>query len=77
MHAARGVEVGTPGNQEAEEVVVDAVQAHAELLGCLVDHRSDVDVLAEAAAADQVNGDLAELVVRERQLHHQRVGRLA
>ena len=77
MHAAFGVEVGAPGDQEGEEVLGDAVQADAERVLRLVDHRADVEVLAEAGALHELDGHRAEFVVAERQFHQQGVRGLA
>ena len=77
MHAALGVEVRAPGDEEGEEVLGDAVQADAQRVLRLVDHRADVEVLAEAGALHQLDRHLAEFVVAERQFHEQGVGGLA
>ena len=75
--AALGVDVLAERNAEDDDIGVEVVEADSDRLGALVDDRSQVDVLAQPIATQELDGDLGELLGRLADLHHQEARRRA
>ncbi len=63
------VDVIAEGQGDDHEVVLEVVEPHADDLARLVDGGTHVGVLAEAVAAQQLDGERHQLVHRARQVH--------
>ena len=50
------IEVGSPGNHEHEEIVLQAVKAYPQRVGTGISHRPDIYVFLESAFSHQLHG---------------------
>ena len=74
--AAVAVEVALERDRDHRERVLHAVQPHADVFVRFVRERAHVDVAAEVVARADLDGEIAQLARRVRQLDHQDARRL-
>ena len=70
------VDIGAEGRRVNGEGRLQVVESHADLLGGLEGQGPDVDVLAVAVAAEDLDGGVDHLLVSEGQLDLQDLGRV-